>query len=94
MNFKEQVLRQGISDGFRRVGAFPQQQGPDVEEALRRVLEAWPVKVSDQFCRLFAELTTIAATARYMHHEPPLSEDDMRDFLVAAITYLNSFTHE
>jgi hypothetical protein len=98
MIFNQQELEQGMSDGFGRAGAFysvsPQLQRPDIENALKQVLNTWPVEANDRFVRLFAELATIAATARSEYKEPPLSQDGLRTFLAVSSWFLNSFTHK
>ena len=98
MIFNQQELQQGISDGFSRASAFypifPQQQRSDVENALTQVLNTWPGEANDRFVRLFAELATIGATARFEYKEPQPSEDDLRAFLAVATWFLNSFTHK
>jgi hypothetical protein len=97
MNFNPQDLRQGISNGFARASVFysvsPQQQGPDIESALTQVLNTWPDEANDRFVQLFAELVTIAATARSEYQEPQLSENDLRAFLAVSFSFFNSFTH-
>jgi hypothetical protein len=98
MIFNQQELQQGVSDGFGRAGAFysvsPTQQRPDIENVLMQVLSTWPGEAHDRFVRLFAEVTTVAATARSEYQEPELSQGDLRAFLGVFSWFLNSFTHK
>jgi hypothetical protein len=61
---------------------------------LATILTAWPQDLSTDFVRLFAQLHALAAIARSVNDEPPLTEDDTRAFLAHAASFFNSFKHK
>jgi hypothetical protein len=50
-------------------------------------------EISDQFVELFAELVAVAAIARYVNGEAPLSDEQVRVYLGHTAMFENSFSH-
>ena len=50
-------------------------------------------EISDQFVELFAELVAVAAIARHVNDEAPLSDGQVREFLSHTAWFENSFSH-
>ena len=59
----------------------------------RSVEEESGEEVSDRFNELFGEVVTVAVGARWNYGEPPLTEEDIREFTVDSWTFLNSLRH-
>jgi hypothetical protein len=50
-------------------------------------------EISDQFVELFTELVTVAAIARYVNNDAPLSDGQVREYLSQTASFENSFSH-
>ena len=50
-------------------------------------------EISDRFVELFAELVAVAAIARYVNNEAPLSDGEVREYLRHTAWFENSFSH-
>lgn len=50
-------------------------------------------EISDQFIELFAELVAVAAIARYVNNDAPLSDRQVREYLSYTASFENSFSH-
>lgn len=101
MQFEVLTLKDGIAAGLARGReAFPAFAGQlthafeeSLGDSLWKVLMQWPVEAHPRFVFLFAELSAIAAVARAVNQEAPLSEDDLRSFLGHSFAFFNSFKH-
>ena len=50
-------------------------------------------EASERFSELFGELVAIAAVARYVYDDPPLTESDIDSYLQASFEFHNSWRH-
>lgn len=97
MDVDDRDLMEGMQEGFRRASAWfavSPDLAPRVEWLLKQTLHAWPEEAHGRFVGIFAEMVTIAATARFEYKESPLSEEDVRVFLKVSTRFFNSFTHK
>jgi hypothetical protein len=70
--------------------AFEEVQ-PTIYEAVSALQDA---RSPDRATELFVESVAIASAARLQYHEPPLSSEELRAYLVSARGFFNSFWHE
>lgn len=84
----------GIQAGLLRVAQAGFEVAPaDLEDTLAATGELLAERgLSDRFVTLFAELVTVAGSARANYHEPALTRDQLASALEQSVEFFNSFT--
>lgn len=97
-------LDRGIFAGVERAARYELSAPPSVIEDtvryFRQILDEDRARsfldqreISDQFVELFAELAAVAAIARYVNSDAPLSDEQVREYLSQTASFENSFSH-
>ena len=93
---EEDALTAGVNAGISRISPYfdiERNRLLSIEEDIRSAIDDWPFELNDPFVALFAEVVTVAATARIANEERPLDTDEILAYLAHSYSFLNSWKH-